>query len=112
MEYKPLTNAEFEALQPKKTTTSQSGFHRTIGTQTEKKPFAVEPIDTVVEMFNGLFLKIKDNQKDIQKFDKELEDIVEDIYNEIYDVKKIIMKELREEMRQEIREEIMNATQG
>ena len=92
-----------------------------------------QPIDRVVELYNELWLNIRENKNTLTKwisniFDKcenvekdvvklredvnDLEDKQTNMEEMIKYMKQEIMEELRTEMYDEIREEVMNATQA
>lgn len=76
------------------------------GTQTQKKTETLIPLDRVVDLYNTLFLKIRENTKQIEanteqlkKQDKDLSNVVDDIYMEMYEcLKPRIINKLKDDM--------------
>jgi len=77
------------------------------------KPFMTEPIDRVVELYNSLFLTIRENKNTLTQwisniFNKveKVEDRVSDIENQLDEMKRDILIEIRTELREELLMEV------
>lgn len=87
--------------------------YSTIEQSKNGKPFTVKPVDKFVELYNGLWLNIRDNKKKLTGWIKELfektddlDERVSDLENQLDSLRNDIIIEIREEIIREVREEM------